>query len=328
MSAARKKPADELERVWSFFGRHNHHYNFARQTEVASEELIGRLLEKMENEKPRDPASLFLRTAFDEATPRASWRTAVNALKAFGAFYTWGSKPKRDRLTAIAKQPRLLAAVQAAAVGAAEVPDEFLAVLAIDASDASLDALFPHFTAAMKDPTRLDALDRLSMFAKKTPAMTQLLARAREQLEARQTSGPTMQLAKELGLTSGARFRVHVRGSGGAKGIASFDVLLDSASADDFRVWVFVKQQRTTFSEHASGFDDLKLGRCRLPELPRWLAEVQKAHDFRWKHEDVWSAYLRGKRLETFLGCCWVRPGTYEPPRKFPRARGGSLESR
>lgn len=161
-----RKPAENFEQLLNLFGRS--HYSFVRATEVASEELITRLLERLEQEKPRDPGVLFLHAAWDEAAPRASWRAAVNALKAFGAFYTWGSKPKRERLTAIAKQPRLLAAVQTAAVGASEVPDEYLAVLAIDGSDASLDALFPHFDAAMKDPTRLDALARLTTFAKQT----------------------------------------------------------------------------------------------------------------------------------------------------------------
>jgi hypothetical protein len=289
---------DELDLAWRNLDRT---YTFARSTERAPEKLIRRLLQKLEKEKPRHAVSLFLRAAFDEAAPQASWRAAVNALKAMGAQYSWGSKSKRDRLVAIATQPRLLAAAQTAAVGADEVPDEYLAVLTIDGSDTSLDALFPHFEAGKKDPMRLDGLVRLSTFAKKTPAMVELIGRAKEQLESRQAQGASLQLAHELGIANGSRFRVHVRCSGGARGHSSLDVLLDSASADDFRVWVFVKSQRTTFSAQASGFDDLKMGRCSLPELPQWLAKIQKTTGLRWKHEDAWSAYLLGKRLKTFV---------------------------
>ena len=290
----------DVETALELFSRS--YYLFARSAEVLPVPVIVRLLRALKKKQPRDPAVLFLQTAYDESAPEASWRAGVNALKAFGAFYTWGSKPKRERLLAIAANPRLLSATQTACVGASEVPDEYLAVLAIDASETSMDALLPHFAAAMKDPTRLDGLSKVAPFAKKTPALTGLLAQVDRQLEARQSASPSMSLARELGVATGPRFRAHVRLDGTPKGRASLDVLLDSAGADDHRVWIFGENGRTTFSAHSVSFDDLGMGRCSLPELPAWLARLQEPLGVRWKQDKVWTAYLRGKRLSVFLG--------------------------
>lgn len=291
---------DYFDTTWKLFGGRRI-FQFAQRTQSATEEEIAQFMAKMANEKPLEPASLFIRAAFDEAAPRASWKFAVNALKTIEAQGSWGSKVKRTRLTAVAREPRVLAGAQAAAVGAARVPAEYLAVLAIDGSDASIDALIPHFDAARKDPTRLDELSQLSIFAKDTPALKQLIARAKEQLDVRSNTGPSLQLARELGIAGQGRFRVHVRGAGAPDDETSFDLLLDSESPDDFRIYVYLKGRRTTFSAGHLREDDLNAGRCELPALPKWLADRQTSLATRWNQETIWTAYLKGKRLQIFL---------------------------
>lgn len=291
---------DELEDVWPLLARRRI-FQFANATQTASDALIKLLLKKMQEEKPNDAVSLFLRSAVDERALRESWRVAITTLKAIGAYYSWGSKPKRDRLNAAAKQPRLVSAFQAAAVGAEDVPVDYLAVLVIDGSDASIDALIPHFDAAGKDPTRLDELSMLSTFAKDTAALNQLIARSKEQLEARKTSGPSLQLAKELGIAGKGRFRVHVRGAGPPDDETSFEIFLDSESPGDFRVWTFLKGRRTTFTARELQFDDLDAGRCELRDLPQWLAARQTSLGTRWRQNAITADYLKGKRLQIFL---------------------------
>lgn len=301
------KRALDLDTALDLFGRS--YYLFARATEVLEPALIRQLLHALVKKRPRDPGVLFLQTAFDETAPRESWRTAVNALKVFGAFYTWGSKPKRDKLTAVASNPRLLAATQTAAVGSSEVPDEYLAVLAVDASETSIDALLPHFAAAMKDPTRLDGLAKLGVFAKSTPALTALLAQVEERLRERHAASPSMLLARQLDLVTGPRFRVRVGCEATPSGKGSLDVLLDSSSADDYRVWLFRDGPgRITFSAHAMKVDDLGLGRCALPDLPQWLSRAEKTLGVRWDPARMVGRYLRGQRLATFVG--WLLSGS------------------
>ncbi len=291
---------EELEDVWPLLARRRI-FQFANATQSAPEPLIARLLKKMEREKPNDAVSIFLRSAVDERALRESWKVAVTTLKAIGAYYTWGSKPKREKLNAAAKQPRLVTAFQVAAVGGEDVPVDYLAVLVVDGSDASIDALIPHFDAARKDPTRLDELSMLSTFAKDTAALNQLIARSKEQLEDRKASGPSLQLAKELGIAGKGRFRVHVRGAGPPDDETSFEIFLDSKSPGDFRVWTFLKGRRTTFTARELQFDDLNAGRCELAELPKWLAARQTSLGTRWNQETIRTEYLKGKRLQIFL---------------------------
>ena len=85
----------------------------------------------------------------------ARWTKALDALLDLDTTYAWGSKERRAKLAAIARDPELLAAVQAVAVGG-EASLDMLAVLAIDGSEASADALLPVFTRAAKEGSSPD----------------------------------------------------------------------------------------------------------------------------------------------------------------------------
>ena len=246
---------------------------------------------------------VFLQSAVDEAALQRTWRDAVNALKIFGSLYPWGSKQKREKLRAIAQAPRLLAATQAAAGTGREVPDEYLAVLVLDGSDESVDALLPHFDRAMKNPARLDSLERLARYAKKTPALDALLAQVDAKLAQRKSGSPVLELADELGIASGDRFRVSVQLHGGKR--MQLDLSLDSAKPEHFSVWVQAGElgalELTHFDGHGVQRDDLALGSCELRELPAWLTRAEKKLKLKWGREEALTSYLRGKRLEVFL---------------------------
>ncbi|MDP1829152.1 MAG: hypothetical protein Q8L48_38165 [Archangium sp.] len=285
-------------------------YRFARSTEALPAATITRILAALVRTKKKDPSVLFLQAAFDPAAPETSWRAAVGALKNFESDYAWGSAPKRQRLTAIAQDPRLLAATQLATVGAERVRDEYLAVLVIDGSETSLDALLPHFSRAMKDPARLDALQKVARFARDTPALGEMFSQVNAGLEGRKSASAALALAGELGISSGDRFRVRIDVKGLPPGKTSCGIVIDSAAGDELRVAVltgFGADAMTRFTGAKMLQDDLKLGRCELAALPAWLARAAKKLRVRWDRGGVTTGHLRGKRLEVFLSWLFAK---------------------
>jgi len=290
-----------LERSW---------YRFARSIEALDAVVVRAVLGELEGwaaQGPIDPrdterrraASIFLRAAVDDAsddTLLVTWRQAVNALKVFESQYAWGSKEKASRLRDVQGDARLVEASRAAAVGSQVVPLELLAVLALDGSEASADALLPHVERALSDEAQLEPLFRLGRYAAKTKAMTSLMTLITDRLEAARSVSAVMELAKSLGLASGPRFRVDVRVSG--DGNTGFNVSLDSARPGAaFRGWV------DTGDRTKHRLLNLEDGTtvCSLSELPLWLRNAAKELGTSWKFETASAHHLRGPRLKAFL---------------------------
>ena len=275
-------------------------YRFARSTEAFDEAAITALLAALVQKAPREARVLFLQTAVDPMQLQPSWRAAVNALKLFEAQYGWGSKEKKTKLAAIAKNPLLLAGAQAAAVGAEDVDTEVLAVLALDGSDASMDALLPHFARASKDPAQLDVLSKLATYAKKTEALTALLEDVHQRRHAREAGSPVLSLGKRLGLAKGERFRVSVRLVSTKKDAATVDLTLDNTRAEALSVYLFTGRASTHFDLLTVHVDDFKLGSCTPGELPAWLKQAQQTLSVRWKVAEAGVRFLRGASASTF----------------------------
>jgi hypothetical protein len=228
----------------------------------------------------------------------------VNALKVFESQYAWGSKEKASRLRDVQSDARLVEASRAAAVGSESVPLELLAVLSLDGSEASADALLPHVERALSDEARLEPLSRLGRYAAKTKAMTSLMTLITDRLEAARTASPVMALAKSLGLASGPRFRVDVRVAG--DGNTGFTLSLDSARPGAaFRGWVDTGRER---SKHRMLNLEDGTTVCPLTELPKWLKSAAKDLGTSWKFETASAQHLRGPRLKAFLS--WLKGAT------------------
>lgn len=285
-------------------------YRFARSTEALEVVVVRAILGELEEwahaapTNPRDverrkAASIFLRAAVDDASDETlltTWRAAVNALKVFESQYAWGSKEKASRLRDVQGDARLVEASRAAAVGSQVVPLELLAVLALDGSEASADALLPHVERALTDEAQLEPLSRLGRYAAKTKAMTSLMALITDRLEASRTASPVMELAKSLGLASGPRFRVDVRVVG--DGNTGFNLSLDSARPGAaFRGWVDTGQR----TKHRMLNLEDGTTVCALSELPKWLRSAAKDLGTSWKFETASAQHLRGPRLKAFL---------------------------
>ncbi len=274
-------------------------YRFARSTEKLAVSEIRAVLEALEATDERPVAGVFLRSAVDassDALLAKTWAAAVNAMKVFESQYAWGSKPKREKLTAISKSPVLLAATQAAVVRAASLPvrDELLAVLVLDAREASLDALMPHFEAAMADRQRLSAMLPLEKYARRTPELKVLFARVHAALKALAERSPVAALGQQLGLGD---FRAQV----------SLDSTDDTAycrltlEPEGFELMLTRGTKATRFTDARLDEDELRLGRCELAEAPQWLETSARALKFKWHFSAASVRHLRGKRLTTLM---------------------------
>lgn len=283
-------------------------YRFARSTEALEANVVRAVLQDLEpwshtvtksarDGERRKAASVFLRVAVDDTTDEAllaTWRTAVNALKVFESQYAWGSKEKAAKVMELRKNERLVEAARAAAVGSTVVPLELLAVLALEGSEMSADAMLPHVERALKDEAQLEPLSRLSRYAAKTKAMTSLMALIDGRLNAARTSAPANDLAKALGIASGNRFRVEVRVAG--TGNRFFWISIDSDRPGPAFCGGVGGERTSTQLHHEDGSTE-----CSLVELPAYLRQAAKKLDTTWEFRNASTRHLRGKRLATFL---------------------------
>jgi len=189
---------------------------FARTCRALPLPVIRALVARLEAGR-RDAVALYLLEAAreGEAELPARWAQAVEGLNDLQTSYGWGSKQRRAKIQALASGP-LLPLIQAASVGAEEPFGDMLAVLAADGSEASVDALMPHFARAQEEYSAvLDRLRELKTHAADTPAMRAMFTSAEERRAVRNARSPALELARRLGLE-----------------VATFDVRLSISSVE------------------------------------------------------------------------------------------------
>jgi hypothetical protein len=274
---------------------------------------------------------LFLRLVVSEevsdAALQASWQRGLQALLDMDTTYAWGSKQRRAKIAALARDAAMLSAVQGTVAHAnadpepheRKVPLDMLAVLVADGSAASYDALVVHIDAAFTSgDTRLDMLARLRTHATSTPELDRLFSELDAALEARNEMSPALALGTIIGIGPAPLLHFDVRLSSTRKNRnrvpwiqGSFSV--DSRSTSWFHVWVSTVgdalDRTTSFSsEDAPGRDTLGIGRCAPSDLPRWLAQVAATLDIAWEPFSVSRSNLRGKKRDAVA--LWLRRGT------------------
>lgn len=317
MATTRSEAAREQRRKWGHYPSRDvdvptalhlfewSHYRFARSTEALKAGGIAQVLDALSRERPKDPCVVFLRNAVDPQALEATWRPAVNALKQFQADSSWGSKEKRERLTAVARDARLLAALQSTTVASVDVPVEFLAVLIIDGTESSTDAVLPHFDRATRDAVRLEKLSALATFAKGKPQYAAMLKHLDDAAAGQHEKSSVLALGKQLGIASTPRFRVQLRMEGTPRANVWCDVQLDSGAAVDLSVWLSTGVGQSASVQHFTSLgvqrDDLGLGACPVEKLPEWLQRAEKELGLRWNRQTARATYLKGKRLAVFL---------------------------
>lgn len=149
--------------------------------------VIREVLERL----PQMPHAVFIRELFDGT--QASWAEALEAAL---------------RLKKLAQNPRVLAAR-----GVRELP--FLAVLAIDGSEASVDALLPHFVHAVS--TQDEALEDLAMqktHASSTKPMQAMFKQLAAAHASRRRASPALILLRRFGFDEQGSVEVNLRSAG------------------------------------------------------------------------------------------------------------------
>ena len=280
-------------------------WDFARRAAKLPATGIRVLSEQLRSVKPPTAVLIFLCEAVrgidDDAELVDVWTKALRAVLDLKKEDSWGSKRKRALIAGMGKNPRFLAAMQAAVVGDLRAPREMLAVLAADGSDTSVDALLPAFSG-----TDRFAINRLETHAGDTPAMKQMVsairARALEEEQKRRATSFGLAFArKTLGLdveVFDARVSLvsveinanHVRRIQGAVGIGSgYWVRITRVTARD-------DGQTSSWSDQVKGRKDgLQLGFCEFDELPRWLVSAQTKLRITWQTENLFPTGTPGR---------------------------------
>jgi hypothetical protein len=180
-------------------------------------------------------ATLFLHDALpldlDDAALATRWREALTTLIGLDTSYEWGSKQKRAKLRELARGP-FLRSIQAAVVGSAAPPLDWLDVLAAGGSEASADALLPHVHRAMTvDGASLLFLEQLTTHAPPDGPVRALVADMRARLDAREAASPAHAFAAALGLRQRGSDGFHPREAArGDRGVAAQKRLTDDSA--------------------------------------------------------------------------------------------------
>lgn len=242
---------------------------------------------------------LFLKLAVpldgNDAKLVTAWKRALDVVLGLQADYAWGSKQKKAKLAAVVADPAMLAAVQGTVAHAEDARIDLLAVLVIDASKESLDALVGHFERAVEaEDRRLDRLRRLRKHARSTPELDALFAEVDGKLEERAASSPALALGPVIGIgeVDLLWFRVSLGSQQLTPGNVprvQGNVNVDSRSP----MWLSVSMSRlddgltltsTWLNDKGLQNDALGLGGCEVATLPDWLARAAKTLAIRAAH--------------------------------------------
>ncbi|MCP3061197.1 hypothetical protein LXT21_20660 [Myxococcus sp. K38C18041901] len=299
-------------------------WTFGRHCQQLPAPVIRAVLERLAGDMR--PAVFFLRECVDrEGSDEAlceSWRAALQGMLDLDVTYAWGSKQRKAKLRGLAANPVLLQALQTVVVASEKVSLDMLAVLTIDASEASLDALIPHVERAVQSQGwELDRLEDLRTHASSTPALEALFERMEGLLQARRARSPALELARALGFGEPDVFWFRFYATGGEEGDARSMTYRDHCHLNvdsrkpvwfDFSMATRGEQDalgmsETVFRVTSEGLrkDTLGLGDCEPTRFPEWMARGAERLRTRWSLEQMSvMTSLRGKqrtRLEAWL---------------------------
>ncbi len=235
------------------------------------------------------------------------WRAALQALLDVEA-YTWGSKERRNKLVAIIRSPVILQAVQAAVVAVkppAQPEMELMAVLALDGSEASADALMPHVDHAMKTGEGLGALEGLETYAADTEPMRAMLAKTKSLLAQRSAASPLIAFLREIGVNvDPCHFSMWLasRETQGQVPVVQVNFSLDSRASPYMHLSIDASGRQTSFNDKVLHKDSLGLGKADLAGLPELFARAARSLKVTWDWDGatLYSS-LRGRKREAIV---------------------------
>lgn len=296
-------------------------WRLSRHHQKLRAELIRAVLLRFE--QGQSMQSVFLRasvdTSLDDAELQQAWAAGLVALLDMQTTYAWGSKQRKAKIARLAQQPKMVAALQAAAVGAKAVGLDALAVLAAEGSEASMDALLPHVERASNSPGGyLEVLTRLKVHAKHTPTLEAMFAKIDGTLSEKKAASKAIALARQIGLgelkdfwfdqwfSSTERTQNRVPHYQGTIRVQSTEQGWFSVSLSELPMSGFSAGYRGSyFTSELTRSDELSLGAPKPEELPQWLAAAAKKLKVEWDFGRGPRTLLRGKKRS--LLAAWLR---------------------
>lgn len=262
------------------------------------------------------PNHVFLQLAVpDGSAPamKSAWLAAVSTLRDLAdTLHPLETPARREVLAAIAKSP-LVPAIQGVVANSAEVALEMLVVLALDGSDASLDALIPHLDLALgARDARLERLAKIRPFVRSTPALDALFAELDGALAARRSTSPALAFGEALGLGRLDEMwfsfqlmstEAHHAGLPRYQGRVRIDSREDPWFAVELQ---FVKagpdrsHDKVTRFDLVTTHDEIGIGRCQPAELPAWLRSIAGMLKLSWNKYLI-RTNADPKKIETWL---------------------------
>lgn len=247
---------------------------------------IRALLARLQREVAKNKGVLacavhYLSSMVDEASDEAllsSWHEALVGLDGIQT-YPFDPTKKGKKLKKLAADSRFLTAWQTSVVASQTVARDALALLIIDASDASLDALLPHFERARDDHDLLAQLETLQRY--QSPATAALFASVKGSLTAKRTASPVMALGERFGLVTKGRFqlKVVIRATKPAKRSTFDEVCLTFDSHEVPGYLLAYGQESSTPTSTTSWHRKVKTS---LDHVPKAIATLAKTKRLQW----------------------------------------------
>lgn len=246
----------------------------------------------------RDEA-LFLRSAVDpslsDAAVEREWQQALSALHELSTQYPWTSRQLRTALSSLAANSRIVGALQATVVGArSETELSMLAVLAIEGSEASVDALIPQFAAVQN----LERLESLLVHAK-NPGIQALVESVRQRLAERHGDSAAVEaFSRSFGLSPTVKtLRLDLAIYGKRRGARFATHLLEwHVNSREQNWWSVTLHRFSDQSELKSGALGPSESGCEFEQLPVWIAQQTRRARIKWMPDYLECAgSLRGK---------------------------------
>jgi hypothetical protein len=286
-----------------------------KTTRIAPELVRRVLVEPLPTEVAAKLALIFFKEAVDRALDDgalvARWSDANQVLRDVNA-YTWGSKERLAKLRVICGTPWQLQAIQAAVVGILPTEHlglEFMAVLALDGSEASADALMPHIHHAMTTGDGLESFKRLEKYAADTPSMRAMLEKTKSLLGERSKQSPIHAVLRTLGIdvaTCDYTLWMASGETGTHAPVAQVNFSFDSQGRPYIHLSISAPIGETSWNDLAIHRDALGFGRPELADLPAYLARAAEKLGVTWSWDEAnIMSSLRGKKRDAVLR--WLR---------------------
>lgn len=290
---------ESAKRVIGQLEKPDHYWRSISQTKLTEPELaeVTVALKALKKKDPKDIAVLeMLRLG-------VSWRDAMKVMFDLECAWGWGSKQLKKKFKTNAARPEVVTALQAAVLVSPKPDDHMLAILAVDGSEASVDALLPIFASGKNDLL----LERLKVHAAKTPALTAMFEQVRGRIATRAAGNPATNFINRVldadlkSVDIDFHFQSRTLRGSSAKPINAQLRLTSREGKPWWSLWMHEFAQVIECKANKPILVPFTF--TSIEGVPAWLEAYRKQRGVKWVRPDL-TGTLRGKKREAFAR--WV----------------------